>query len=103
MLKCPKCASTDVILSRTRGRWEVWRRQITHKRPYRCRTCSWRGWGVDMGPIFPEQSMQEAANAIAPAPPDLSGTGFTLDEAREPLDVRKLDVAIEPRRQADKG
>ena len=46
--------------------------------------------------------MQEAANAIAPAPPDLSGTGYPLDEPREPLDVRKLDVVIE-RRPRDKG
>ena len=36
---CPKCHSTNLRRSPTRNWWERWRKEITGKRPYRCRTC----------------------------------------------------------------
>jgi len=45
MQQCPKCQSNDIRRSRSRGSWEIWRKQVTSKRPHRCNVCGWRGWG----------------------------------------------------------
>ena len=47
---CPKCAKS-LHRSRTRSRWETFRRLLTGKRPYRCHGCNWRGWRHDMDPV----------------------------------------------------
>ena len=35
------------------------------KRPFRCRACGWRGWGVDDQNNFTEQEMRHAAQVVA--------------------------------------
>jgi len=49
MRQCPHCNSNRVHRSRSRTRWERWRKQITGKAAYRCVDCDWRGWAPDTG------------------------------------------------------
>ena len=68
--------------------WERWRREITGKRPHRCRECRSRIWAVDTGLHFPPETVEAATRAIAPDPPDLDDTLLT----REPRPRRDLDL-----------
>ncbi|HEY5619806.1 MAG TPA: hypothetical protein VIK60_17830 [Vicinamibacterales bacterium] len=83
---CPKCHSTNLRRSPTRSRWERWRKEITGKRPYRCRACHWRGWksiGIAGG--------DPASHAVAPDPPNLKGTALARTDPRVELDLKALD------------
>jgi predicted RNA-binding Zn-ribbon protein involved in translation (DUF1610 family) len=46
---CPECGSMRLFRSRSRSRREVWRKQMTKKRLYRCHDCGWRDWCDDFG------------------------------------------------------
>jgi hypothetical protein len=92
MRVCRRCKSEGIHASRTRSRWEKWRKAITGKRPFRCRSCGWRGWGVDSGPIFAEADCEAAARAVAPEPPDLTATALRREERHSDLDVTALDT-----------
>jgi hypothetical protein len=94
---CPRCDSHKVQCSRTRFRWEVWRRKFTGKRPYRCANCGWRGWAADAGPSFSPDQVEAAARVLAPDPPNLKETVLAR-EARRPQDVdlNQLDRALSP-------
>jgi len=82
---CPKCNSKDLRLSHTRSRWERWRRDITGKRPYRCRACQWRGWKrAGLGDDEPISTLR----TNVPDPPNLRGTAF----ARPDSDTRKINL-----------
>jgi hypothetical protein len=82
MLACPKCKSAHVHRSRTKSRWEAWRKDITGKRPYRCRACGWRGWAIDSGPKFGDIEKELAERALAPEPPNLKGIVLSREESR---------------------
>ena len=56
MRNCPKCWTTRILPSRTRSKWELWRRQITGKRPFRCHLCGWRGWSDDFKAYFSDET-----------------------------------------------
>ena len=43
-VRCPRCGSTDVRRSKTKGGLERAARLLSPLRPYRCRTCRHRGW-----------------------------------------------------------
>ena len=45
METCPKCSSNRVHRSPLGNPLEKLRGRFTRKRPYRCATCGWRGWG----------------------------------------------------------
>ena len=60
MHHCPKCKSNDIHRSRAKSKWEGWRKKITGRRPFRCRACGWRGWGVDFGQTFGERNLKDA-------------------------------------------
>jgi hypothetical protein len=82
---CPKCSSKDLRPSHTRNRWERLRRDITGKRPYRCRACQWRGWRkIALGDDEPSSRLR----ANVPDPPNLRGTAL----ARQDSDTRKFDL-----------
>jgi hypothetical protein len=84
---CPKCHSKSLRRSRTRNRWERWRKEITSKRPYRCHVCQWRGWlsvSVDVEETMP--NLPTAAD-----PPNLRGTMLARSDARQKLDLKALD------------
>lgn len=93
MHHCPKCQSQDIHRSRTRTKWETWRKEITGKRPYRCHECGWRGWGVDLGPKFGDEELQTASRALAPEAPNLKGTVLAREERRTEVDLHDLDTA----------
>lgn len=95
MHQCPKCESENIHRSRSRTRWETWRREITGKRPYRCQTCGWRGWGIDLGPRFGDGTIEFASCALAAEPPGLKGTSLSHDERLRELNLDELD-AIDP-------
>jgi DNA-directed RNA polymerase subunit RPC12/RpoP len=42
MLQCPECKSNRLSRSRSRTRWERWRRYVTGKAMFRCPDCGWR-------------------------------------------------------------
>ena len=46
-MQCPNCKSPAGHRSRSRSRWERWRKEITGKRPYRCDQCGQRWWAPD--------------------------------------------------------
>ena len=87
MSRCPKCRSEDVRRSRTRGRWERWRKEITGKRPYRCRRCNWRGWLI----IDPSEVDRAARRSTVPDPPNLKGTLLARADAQRSMDLKDLD------------
>ncbi|MBI4888122.1 MAG: hypothetical protein HY824_13590 [Acidobacteria bacterium] len=88
MAHCPKCHSQDLRRSRTRNRWERWRRDITGKRPYRCRACEWRGW-LPIGSADNEQP--SARLRRGGDPPNLRGTLLARPDASLDLDLKELD------------
>ena len=81
MLTCRQCQSDKIRRSRTRNTWEWVRKEITHKRPYRCHACGWRGWERDVGPTFGDAELKVATRAVATAPPDL-GDAHLMPESR---------------------
>ena len=84
---CPKCSSEDIRRSRTRNRWERWRKEITGRRPYRCRRCDWRGWLViDLSEI---DGATRRSNA--PEPPNLKGTLLARSSKVRKVDLKALD------------
>ncbi len=95
MQPCPRCKSDKVHLSRTRSKWEAWRKEITGKRPFRCRDCGWRGWAPESGPYFSPDEVESASRAVVPDPPNLKETALAREE-RPPqeVDLGKLDEAI---------
>jgi len=91
MTVCPKCGSGNVHRSRSRSRWETWRKEITGKRMFRCHDCSWRGWGADEAPTAADVEREAAARGDAPEPPNLKDTGLARNDQREPIDIKRLD------------
>ena len=89
MFHCPKCHSENVRRSRTRSRWERWRKEITSKRPYRCRACNWRGW-LRAG-IIPDSDRSGRRRTPSEAP-NLRGTRLARTEKRPTIDLKKLDT-----------
>jgi len=86
---CPKCKSRNLRRSPTRNRWERWRKEITGKRPYRCRECQWRGWKpVGIGDDDPVLSQ---ARSTTPDAPNLKGTLLARPDPRLRLDLKELD------------
>ena len=92
---CPKCKSEKIHFSRSKSRFEIWRKRITGKRPYRCFDCGWRGWAPDMGPRFSADVIDSSSRAIAPEPPNLKETALAPEpRRREDIDFQQLDRAI---------
>ena len=85
MRQCPQCKSNRVHRSRSRTRWERWRKQITGKAAYRCVDCDWRGWALDTGP-----SIAAAVTAAAPDPPNLDDSRLARIE-RGDIRLEELD------------
>lgn len=97
MQQCPTCQSDDIQRSRSRSWWEQWRKEITNKRPYRCRGCGWRGWGFDTGPRAGATEQPFSAGQLAPEPPNLRDNSFLGGGARRrSVSLAALDV-LEPR------
>jgi hypothetical protein len=92
---CPKCQSQNIHRSRSRSRWDVWRKEITGKRQFRCHACNWRGWGIDARPNVVEAEREATARALAPQPPNLQGTALAREERRaSDVDFAALDRAV---------
>jgi len=90
-MQCPKCQS-NAHRSRSRSRWEQWRKGITGKRPYRCSACGVRFWAPDEGPTFSDDTRAIADRILAPDPPNLAGAATVRDDpALEEVDLRELD------------
>ena len=92
MRQCPSCQSEDIHRSRTKTLWETWRREITRKRPFRCRACGWRGWGADMGSKVGRDDRSPATE-----PPNLKGTALARSTWTADIDLDELD---RPRRRS---
>jgi len=92
MQQCPKCQSDLIHRSRSRSRWEQWRKQITGKRPYRCSKCGWRGWAIESSPTVSPRDRDAAPRAVAPEPPNLAGTPLApADAPPRDVDLHALD------------
>lgn len=91
MQQCPTCQSDDIQRSRSRSWWEQWRKEITEKRPYRCGSCGWRGWGFDTGPkasATESQFLHDQAD-----PPNLKSNSLLgSGTRRQPVSLATLDV-----------
>lgn len=93
MDQCPKCKSADIHLSRSRSKWEKWRKEVTGKRPFRCLACAWRGWGIESPPTFSEAEIRLALEVIAPGPPTLPGIAPDHDAHQAPeLNLDAIDT-----------
>ena len=101
MQTCPNCQSEDIHRSHTKSKWELWRKTITSKRPYRCHACGWRGWGRDLGARFGDHDAQLLTERPVLDVPYVSEP-LTRSEARlSNADLSRLD-ASEPRTDSDK-
>jgi hypothetical protein len=101
MQHCPRCTSERLHFSRTKSKWEEWRKELTGKRPYRCRDCHWRGWAPDSGPRFSRDQIESASRALAPDPPNLKETPLArATRWPQEVDLFKLDQAIPARQDA---
>ncbi len=89
MPHCPKCNSSNLRRSRTRTRWERWRKEITGKRLYRCRECQWRGWKSPRLMDFDATSSQD--RSAIPEPPNLGGTLLARPERPGRIEPKELD------------
>ena len=96
MFHCPKCHSDNVRRSRTRNRWEKWRKEITSKRPHRCRSCGWRGWHLNIGAL-----VAGAHQSVVADPPNLKGTMLARKDPRLQFDLKTLDEFDRVRDKAD--
>jgi hypothetical protein len=91
-MQCPKCKSVSGHRSRSRSRWEQWRKEITGKRPYRCSECGARWWAPDEGPRFSAAERAVAERALASDPPNLAGTALAREHSHErDVDLGALD------------
>lgn len=91
--KCPKCDSRSIRRSPTRSRWERLRKDITGKRPYRCRECQWRGWlPIGLG----DSEELGSSRSTAPDPPNLKGSMLARPNPRLQFDVKTLDTFHTP-------
>jgi hypothetical protein len=86
MRECPQCKSNRVHRSRSRTRWERWRKQITGKATYRCVDCDWRGWALDTGSSVVAAT---AADAVA-EPLNLKDSPLARIERRD-IRLEELD------------
>ena len=84
MHRCPQCTSDLIHRSRSRTRWEAWRKVVTGKRLYRCHTCGWRGWTDDLGPPVTMDG------ATIPEPPNLQGSALARRGASD-VDLTEID------------
>jgi predicted RNA-binding Zn-ribbon protein involved in translation (DUF1610 family) len=80
MQQCPKCKSSAIHRSHSRGRWERLRKQVTNRRPYRCSKCGWRGWGVDSGSTL--NLADTLLTAVDPALPTVQHQTLDREEQR---------------------
>jgi len=78
-MRCPKCKSESGHRSRTRSRWDEWRKIVTGKRPYRCGACGVRWWAPEEAPTFVDVAYDDAESS-----------------ALKPLDLEGLDRGLEP-------
>lgn len=107
MTHCPKCKSSSIRKSPTRNRWERWRKEITSKRPYRCKACQWRGWmPIGLGEDIDQAAGQSRSNkptgtVAAPDPPNLRGTLLARPNPRLQFDVKTLDSFHTPSNKDD--
>lgn len=69
---------------------------MTGKRPYRCKACAWRGWGVDVGPKFRGHDVEIATRALVTETPNfnLADTVLAREEKPEEIDLKPLDFEI---------
>lgn len=89
MAHCPSCKSDRLRRSRTRSRWERWRKEITGRRPYRCLSCNWRGWlPIGIGDALEARTQRSQA----PDPPNLRGTLLARRNPRHRFEVKQLDA-----------
>jgi hypothetical protein len=104
MQQCPSCQSDRIHYSRTKGVWESWRKQITGKRPHRCRQCGWRGWAADSGPHFTRDEIDNASRAVAPDPPNLKETMLAReDRVPASVDLHDIDATMARDREPPLG
>lgn len=80
MVSCPKCRSNRVHRSRTKTAWERLRRDFSHKRPFRCDECGWRGWGEVTERARPASLPAEGQNGAVP--PDFNAIDQALADGR---------------------
>ena len=100
MNKCPKCQSREIHRSRTHNRWEIWRKAIMGKRPFRCRACGWRGWGVDDRNDFTEEEIGRAAQVVAADAALARGEDSRGEFSLDVLDSREVH---DPSGRKDRG
>jgi hypothetical protein len=86
MHSCPKCNSGSIHRSHAKTTWEGWRQTLTGKRLYRCRKCSWRGWGADRA------TRQSSRGMVVAEPPNLETIGLTRIDRQQELDLEALDA-----------
>lgn len=79
MLQCHKCGSSKIWPSRSRSRWEVWRKKLTSMRTYRCQACGWRGWKPHARLVCDRQHLACAAAIVAADAPDLKALDYPDD------------------------
>jgi len=97
MHKCPKCHSAALHRSRSKSKWEAWRKHVTGKRPYRCSECKWRGWGPnELVSSMDAFSRAAAERALAPDPPNLMASGLGPSAKRPAIDFDRLDAFDQP-------
>jgi hypothetical protein len=87
MPTCPKCKSDRAHRSRSRSRWERWRKQITGKMAFRCPDCGWRGWAFDTDSAI----VAAAAPVSIPEPPNLQASALARTERAE-IRLEELDT-----------
>jgi DNA-directed RNA polymerase subunit RPC12/RpoP len=90
MIQCSKCGSDNVHRSRSKTAWELWRKTLTAKRPYRCSACGWREWMVVPAPPVADG---RPADAVEPRPAPLLRDASAARRAgrRTEVDLTSLD------------
>lgn len=81
---CPHCNAPALRRSHTHSRFEVRRKEISGKRPFRCHVCSWRGW-ID------ETALRFPSSAQKPLPPEIVGKDVPIPDLQLDEDAPSKD------------
>jgi hypothetical protein len=93
MEQCPECRSQNLHRSRSRNKWEAWRKEITSKRLFRCRACGWRGWAADSAPRVDEVDRLRSEPVLALDLPNSKGIALVRsDRPGEEINLEELDA-----------
>lgn len=100
---CPKCQASALHRSHTTSTLEEKRKQIGHKRPYRCHDCGWRGWLEDAHLRYSAEGMKHKSRAATQQDIDIPNISLEAPFPHSGDEARKNHEASEQGEVSEQG